>query len=168
MSLSYKLIKLVNAPFFGVAQEVESIKRAIVLLGRDEIRKWISLLALGDMSSTPVASMEIAILRAKMCELLAQKAGLPQDSYFTVGMFSALDILMEQPIKTILTNLPLSETVKMAILERQGTLGEALNCVLAIENAHWSEMSFVNLDQTQMAEVYRQAIRWTASALKQF
>lgn len=166
--LSYKLIKLVNAPFFGVAQEVDSIKRAIVLLGRDEIRKWVSLLALGETGNTPVASMEIAILRAKMCELLAEKAGLPQDGYFTVGMFSALDILMEQPIKSILANLPLSESVKAAILERQGMQGEALNCALAIENADWSEMNFANLSQNQMAEVYRQAIRWAVSVLKQF
>ena len=168
VSLSYKLLKLVNAPFFGVAREVDSIKRAIVLLGRDEIRKWISLLALGGMSDEPAALMEIAVLRAKICELLAQRAGLPKDSYFTVGMFSALDVLMKQPIKSILAQLPLSEAIKTAILERQGMMGEALTCALAIENAQWSEIDFGNLEHSELSEAYRQAIQWTDSVMGQF
>ncbi|MCP4455430.1 MAG: HDOD domain-containing protein, partial [Planctomycetes bacterium] len=151
VSLSYKLLKLVNAPFFGVRQEIDSIKRAVVLLGRDEIRKWISLLALGGMSDEPVALMEIAILRAKVCELLAQKAGLPTDSYFTVGMFSALDVLMKQPIKHILAKLPLSEAIKSAILNEEGMMGKALVCAKAIENVQWDQMAFAGLDQNEQS-----------------
>lgn len=168
VSLSYKLLKLVNSPFFGVASEVASIKRAIVLLGRDEIRRWVSLLALGGMSDEPAALMEIAVLRAKICELLAEKAGLPKDSYFTVGMFSALDVLMKQPIKHILAQLPLSKTIKAAILERQGIMGDALTCALAIENMQWSEIDFANLTHNDLSEVYRQAIQWTDSVVSQF
>jgi len=167
-SLSYKLIKLINASFFGVQNEVDSIKQAIVLLGRDEIRKWVSLLALGGMSDEPVAVMEIAILRAKMCELLAQKAKLQQDMYFTVGMFSALDILMKQPIKSILASLPLSGVIKAAILEKQGILGDALTCALAVENAQWADINFENLNHTDISDVYRQAIHWTENMLRRF
>ena len=168
VSLSYKLLKLVNAPFFGVAREVDSIKRAVVLLGRDEIRKWISLLALGGMSDEPAALMEIAVLRAKICELLAQRAGLPQDSYFTVGMFSALDLLMKQPIKSILAQLPLSDSIKSAILQRQGLMGQALNCAVAIENAQWSEIDFANLEHSELSEAYRLAIEWTDNVMGHF
>lgn len=168
VSLSYKLLKLVNAPFYGVPREVESIKRAIVLLGRDEIRKWTSLLALGGMSDEPVALMELAMLRAKICELLAQKANLPKDSYFTVGMFSALDVLMKQPIKSILTKLPLNEEINQAILEHQGTMGEALVCAMAIENTQWSEIGFMDLSHNDITDVYRNAVQWTDNVLQQF
>ncbi len=168
VSLSYKLLKLVNAPFFGVRQEIDSIKRAIVLLGRDEIRKWISLLALSGMSDEPVALMEIAILRARICELLAKKAGLPADSYFTVGMFSALDVLMKQPIKHILAQLPLSEAIKSAILDGEGMMGKALVCAKAIENAQWDKMGFADLDQNEQTEVYRQSLEWTGEIMRQF
>jgi len=168
VSLSYKLIKLVNASFFAVPHEVDSIQQAIVLLGRDEIRKWVSLLALGGMSNEPVAVMEIAILRAKICELLAQKAELQKESYFTTGMFSALDILMKQPIESILASLPLSEVIKAAILEREGMLGDALTCALAIENAQWSEIKFAGLDNEDILDVHRQAVQWTDNMLCQF
>jgi len=167
-SLSYKLIKLVNASFFGVPHEVDSIKQAIVLLGRDEIRKWVSLLALSGMSTAPGTIMEIAILRAKTCELLAQKVGLQQEIYFTVGMFSALDILMKQPIETILASLPLNDEIKAAILERQGTLGDALTCALAIENAQWSGINFENLSHADISDLSRQAIQWTEDTLSRF
>jgi EAL and modified HD-GYP domain-containing signal transduction protein len=163
---SYKLLKLVNAPFFGVAREVDSIKHAIVLLGRDEIRKWVSLLALGGLSDQPAALMEVAVLRAKICELLASKANLPRNSYFTVGMFSALDMLMQQPIDGILAKLPLSDAVKHAILEHEGPMGRALSCTLALENAEWSAVAFENLDQDDMLDAYREAIRWTDGVIK--
>lgn len=166
VALSYKLLKLINAPFFGVAREVDSIKHAIVLLGRDEIRKWVSLLALGGLSNEPAATMEIAILRAKICEILASRTNLPQDSYFTVGMFSALDMLMQQAIEVILSKLPLSESVKEAILHRAGPMGGALACALAVENADWAAMRFENLQRGEILQAYREAIQWTNSVIK--
>ncbi len=168
VSLSYKLLKLVNAPFFGVARKVDSVKQVIVLLGRDEIRKWVSLLALGGKSDEPAAAMELAVLRAKICELLAEKAGLPKDSYFTAGMFSALDVLMNQPIHSILAKLPLTEAVKTAILKRQGMLGKAISCAMAIEDGQWSEVAFANLDSESFVDVYHQSIEWTDSMIRQF
>jgi len=165
VSLSFKLLKLVNSPFFGVPQEVDSVKRAVVLLGRDEIRKLVSLLALSGSSDGPPAAIEIALQRARICELLAEKAGMSSESFFTVGMFSALDVLMEQPINAIIAKLPLSDVVKDAILERSGLLGEALSCALAIENARWSEMHFAGLDDQDLAAVSREAMQWTHSVV---
>lgn len=163
VSLSYQLLKLVNSPFFGIARKIDSIKQAVVLLGRDEIRKWVSLLALTGMSGEPEAIVEIAVLRAKLCELLAKKAGLPSESYFTVGMFSALDLLMKQPLKTVLDKLPLGKEVKAAILEHQGMLGAALSCALAFENTEWSKIYFANLSHDDISEIQREAIRWSES-----
>jgi EAL and modified HD-GYP domain-containing signal transduction protein len=168
VSLSYKLLKLVNSPFFGFVSKVDSIKRVIVVLGRNEIRRWVSLVALSGTNSESAALMEIAVLRAKICELLAEKAGLAKESYFTAGMFSALDILMKQPMKSILEKLPLSEAIKAAILERQGMMGNALTCALAIENAQWSEIHFENLGLNELSEIYHQAIQWTDSVMRQF
>jgi len=118
------------------------------------------------MSDEPAATMEIAVLRAKLCELLAVKAGLKTDSYFTVGMFSALDMLMHQPIESILAKLPLSDAIKDAILHHRGLPGSALACALAIENAEWSEIEFRTLDQEDMLEVYREAVQWTNKIIR--
>ena len=168
VSLSFKLLKLVNSPFFGVPKEVDSVKRAIVLLGRDEIRKLVSLLALSGSSDQPAAMIEIALLRAKTCELLGLRAGSSAESYFTVGMFSALDVIMEQPIGRIISKLPLSETIKKAIFHREGVMGDALSCALAIENGKWSAIRFADLDEGELSAVCREALQWTNGAMGHF
>jgi len=165
-SLSYKLIKLVNAPFFRVMREIDSIQQAIVLLGRKEISKWASLLMLSGLKGKPVALMEIALLRSKTCELLAERADLQTQNYFSVGMFSALDLLLKQPIKKILSHLPLTEEFKSAVVEHQGVLGEALSCALAFENGEWSDISFADLDNSELFEAYYQAIDWTDQVMR--
>jgi EAL and modified HD-GYP domain-containing signal transduction protein len=138
------------------------------LLGRDEIRTWVSLIALGGLTDEPVATMEVAILRAKMCELLASRAKLPRDGYFTVGMFSALDLLMQQPIESILAKLPLSDSVKDAIIRHEGPMGGALECALAVENADWSSMVFESLEHNELVAIYKGAIQWTESLIRTF
>lgn len=166
VSLSFKLMKLVNSPFFGVASEVDSVKRAIVLLGRDEIRKMVSLLALSGSDDQPRAMVEIALMRAKTCELLGQRLGAPGDSFFTVGMFSALDVLMEQPIRKIVAKLPLSEEIRHAILQREGVMGEALTCAMAMERAQWSDIHFSELDERDLFGVSVEALQWTNGVIR--
>lgn len=161
VSLSLRLLKLVNSPFFALRSEVDSVKRAVVLLGRDEIRKLVSLLALSSSGDQPKAMIEIALMRAKVCELLAAHLQIMPDGYFTVGMFSALDILMEQPIRKVISGLPLAEPIKAAILQYEGQMGEALACALAMEQARWGDIQFGSLSEEELQSVYREALHWT-------
>ncbi len=166
VSLSFKLMKLVNSPFFGVPKEVDSVKRAIVLLGRDEVRKMVSLLALSGVNDQPQGMVEIALMRAKTCELLGKRTGLAADGYFTVGMFSALDVLMEQPIRAIITKLPLSEEITAAILKREGIMGASLSCALAMEKAQWANIRFMDLDERDLYSISVEAMHWTNGVIQ--
>jgi len=168
VALSYKLLKLINSPYFSVGRTVNSVRQAIVILGRNEIRRWISLLALSNMSDEPVAMIEIALLRARLCEMLAVRANLPNDSYFTVGMFSALDMLMKSPIVHILAKLPLSDEVKAAILQHEGMHGEALSCALAVEKAEWNNFKFQRLNRKAIVGAFQDAVQWTNQVINSF
>jgi EAL and modified HD-GYP domain-containing signal transduction protein len=81
-------------------------------------------------------------------------------------MFSALDMLMQQPIEHILGQLPLSDAVKDAILLHEGPMGRALSCALAVENAEWSAIAFENLDQDDVLDASKEAIQWADSLIK--
>lgn len=166
VSLSFKLMKLVNSPFFGVPKKVDSVKRAIVLLGRDEVRKMVSLLALSGVNDQPQGMVEIALMRAKTCELLGKRTGVATDGYFTVGMFSALDVLMEQPIRAIISKLPLSEEIAAAILDREGIMGASLSCALAMEKAQWANVRFMELDERDMYAISVEAMQWTNGVIQ--
>ena len=167
LSLSYKLLKLINSAFFNLPSNVESIQRAIVILGRKKITSWVSMLALSSMNDQPVEMVKIAMVRAKTCELLANKLGLEdEEQYFTTGMFSALDILMQRPIYTLLTPLPLTDAIKLAILHRKGRLGLALKCCQLLETSDASRLAIKGMTKAELSNLYLEADNWANEVTK--
>ena len=161
LTLSYKLLKLINSAFFNLPTNVESMKRAIVLLGRKKITTWASMLALSSMNDQPAALINIAMVRAKTCELIALKLGLEnEDQYFTTGMFSALDLLMQRPLDSLITPLPLSDEVKQAILHHKGRLGIALKCSQLLETSAAPKFSIKGMSKAELSALYLEADRW--------
>ena len=158
VSLSYKILRLINSAFFNRATDIESIHHAIVMLGRKQLCTWASMMALTELSDKPREQIRIAMIRARYCERLAETAQLDaSDSFFTVGMFSALDLI---------TPLPLSDSLIAALLNREGATGEALNCSLAQETGDWVNIRFADLPAATLSDIYLDAIRWTDDILK--
>ena len=166
VSLSYRILKLMNSAFFSRASKIESIHHAIVMLGRKQLCTWASMMALTGMDDKPRGQVEIAMIRAKTCELLANKAKLePLDSYFTVGMFSALDLLMDRSLEELITPLPLADNITAALLNRETKLGEALNCALAQESSDWINIRFADLSSNDLSDANIEAINWANEVL---
>ena len=162
VAVSYKILKLINSAFFSTQSKIESIRQAIVMLGRNQLRSWASMLALSNLEDRPSEMMHLAMTRAKMCELLAEKAHLPsQETYFTIGLFSALDILMERELVEVIKPLPLSEDVVAALLHKKGILGEALKCVLAYEVSDFENAHFQNLSINDLFVANVEAVSWS-------
>ena len=166
VSISYRILKLINSSFFSFSHEVDSVKQAIVILGRNQLSSWASMIALSKMDDRPSEMIHLAMIRGKMCEMLAEKSDLkPLESFFTVGLFSALDILMERDIKTIIAPLPLSDEVENALLKHEGILGEALKCALAYEVADFENISFQDLIQDDFFIANVEAVSWANMAM---
>jgi len=166
VSISYKILKLINSSFFSFSREVESIKQAIVILGRKQLSSWASMIALSKLDDRPSEMIHLAMTRGKMCEMLAEKSDLkPLESFFTVGLFSALDILMERDIESIIAPLPLNDEVENALLKHEGVLGEALKCTLAYEIADFENVSFQNLIEDDFFIANVEAVSWANMAM---
>lgn len=161
VSMSYKILKLINSSFFSFRREIESIRQAIVLLGRKQLSSWASMIALSQLDDRPSEMIRLAMTRAKMCEMLAERAGLNGiESYFTAGLFSALDILMERDISDVIKPLPLSEEIVTALLKRQGPIGEALQCAIAYELAEIETAQFNQLSADDIYVANVEAVSW--------
>ncbi|MCW8956562.1 MAG: HDOD domain-containing protein [Gammaproteobacteria bacterium] len=161
VSMSYKILKLINSAFFNFPRKVESIRQAIVILGRRQLRSWASMLAMSNLDDRPTEMIHMAMARAKMCELLAETAGLkPLETYFTVGLFSALDILMEKALEEVIEPLPLGEDLIAALLNREGVLGEALSCTLAYETSDFEHAKFRHLETNDVFVANVEAVSW--------
>jgi len=166
VALSYKILQLMNSAFFSRSTKIESIQHAIVMLGRRQLCTWASMMALTGMDDKPLEQVRISMIRARNCELLAEKAGLDQtDSFFTVGMFSSLDLLMNRSLEELITPLPLANNVTAALLNREGELGEALNCTLSQEQEDWVNIRFASLSQQTLSDIFIEAINWAEDVL---
>lgn len=161
VALSYKLLRYINSAFFALPKKVDSIRQAIVYLGTRAIRTWVSLLVVAGLDNKPAALVTQAMQRARMCELLAQRAQRRQpDIYFTVGLFSLLEALIDTPLETTLDTLPFTDDIRAALLRQEGPYGEALACTLAYEHGRFDQAHFDRLGPAEMTDVYLAAMHW--------
>ncbi len=161
VTTSYKLLKMINSAAFNLPRKVESIQHGVLLLGRRKLSSWASMLALSTLNDRPSEILRTAMTRAKMCELLAEKLGIkPVESFFTVGMFSALDLIMQRPLPKLLEPLPLSPDIVSALLYHKGQLGDALTCVMAYEVADWPNVQFGRLSTQEILVANIEAVTW--------
>ena len=114
----------------------------------------------------PHELLVIAIIRARMCEELGTNIDKSmKDIYFTAGLFSVIDALMDSSMQDIVAQLPLSIELKDALLEQKGIIGEALKCCIAIERADWNKVEFSNLEQKTIQKAYFEAVIWSNQAM---
>ncbi|MEH6579444.1 MAG: HDOD domain-containing protein [Amphritea sp.] len=119
--LSFKILRVINSAAYNLANKIDSLQQAIVMLGLEQIRIWTMIIMLSDQEGKPEEWSRSLIARARICELLAElcKEAKPETA-FMVGMVSQLDVLLEVNIERILEEIPLEEEVKQAILKKTG------------------------------------------------
>lgn len=161
--LSYRLLRYINSAYFNLPQKIDSIHRAVVTIGMGHVKSWASLIALSKIDDKPHELLMTALVRARMCESLARAANLPQpESFFIVGLFSVLDAIMDQPMDAVLDLLPLTSSIRDALVAKSGPMGAALSCALAYEYGVWEKVEFGKLDESQIVESYWEAIDWSS------
>lgn len=168
VAFSYRILRYVNSAAFALPRTIESIQQAVIILGLKNIKSWTTLLAMSQVDNKPAELVITAMVRAKMTEELAraQKADRP-DSFFTVGLFSALDALMDNTMEEILTQLPLADHISDALLHHKGIHGEVLSCVLAYERGQWDQIQPTRLNRSQIRDCYLTAVQWAAGIRQQ-
>ncbi len=161
VALSYKLLRHINTAAYGLRRRIESVRETLVYLGLDTVRNLACLFLLASVDDKPHDLLMTSMLRGKMCALLA--AGVDEVEMhraFTVGLFSALDALMDCPMTLVLEKLPLAEDIRNALLDRKGGLGEVLATTLAYERGDWESVSCSGLSRGQIKAAFLGAVEW--------
>lgn len=167
VSLTYRLLRFINSAAFALSKEVESVHRALILIGTNTIKKWVNLLLLARIDDKPRELMRTALIRGRMCELLADLHNHPRDrdQYFTCGLFSVLDALMDRPMADLLAELPLNSEVKEALLENLGEAGMVLTEVLNYEKGAWQALMQSGIPAKDFRNCYLQAVMWADESM---
>jgi EAL and modified HD-GYP domain-containing signal transduction protein len=172
VSLSYKLLRYINSPFFGIRRVVSSTREALSLLGDREVRRWASLLALASAGGDkPAALVQEAATRARFCETLAGPAGKKgeADSLFLVGLLSLMDAFLDRPLADVLAELSLPDCVRDSLVSDGGPLRPVLDCALSYMEGDWDAVARLapaaGVTPEEIPPLYRDALSWTRQAL---
>jgi EAL and modified HD-GYP domain-containing signal transduction protein len=144
--LGFNLMRLINSAGFGLTQEVNSFRHAVMLIGMKRLMRWTALLLTASRSSEAAAVVgTTAVVRGRMMELLGADTLSAEDreSAFVVGLFSLLDDMLGVPMADALQLLTLPTAITLAIQNETGVLGRMLALTKAAES--YDDASFASL-----------------------
>lgn len=166
ISLSFKLLKLINSANYSFKSEIKSMKQALALLGEKEVKKWLNLVVLKTIGEDkPEIIIINSIIRAKFAELIADKIPVKTNSYnaYLIGMLSRVDLLLDKPLEEILQELLLPIEVKDALNGiNDNRYRKLLNLITEYEKGQWDNVSEIskelNLNENFLPDAYYKAI----------
>ena len=163
VSLSVRTLRYVNSPLCGMRAEVASIRHAVTMMGREPIRNWATLLAIGGMDDKPEQILKMVLTRARFCQLVAQRESLDDDGmYFTIGLLSMIDVLLDTGLEEALDMVFVNQSIRDQLLTGSGNGGQMLRSAAALERPQ-SELSD---DLAELGPLYQQATSWSESTFQ--
>jgi c-di-GMP phosphodiesterase len=164
--LALKLVKLANSAFFGGRHRVGSVRQALMALGSVAVRRWATLLVLAGATDRPTHLLELGLLRARLCELVAARTpDAEAERAFTAGLFSVVDSLLGVKMPTLLAELPFDERTARALDEHAGPEGRVLAGVLAYECGDFDGCARHGVSLVDIARAFAEALDWTDGAV---
>lgn len=147
--LTYKLLLLVNSVSFSGLQKIQTVRHAISMLGRSQIKRWVQLALFATDSSHTLDNplVEMAAVRGSLMEQMA--AACPRlrgakeapEQAFMTGILSLLEAIYDIPTQQIADELNLSDEVQQALVSRDGIYGSLLDLVEALEQVDFVKVS---------------------------
>lgn len=134
----YRLLTHVNSAGMGFPREIKSFRQAVTILGLHQLYRWLAmLLVTADPGEGGSVTGRNAIIRGRFLELVGKAHFRREraDDLFVVGAFSLLDVLLGEPMETLLEELSISDTMRAALLRQEGPYAPLLRLAESIEQA---------------------------------
>jgi EAL and modified HD-GYP domain-containing signal transduction protein len=135
--LSYKLVSMANSAAYGLSVEVSSIRHAIDILGRQKLKRWLSLLLLhSGGTDTPQVLLQMAFIRATFLESMGRhlKFEGAQEDLFLCGAFSLLDKILGISLTELLGRISISDAITDALVGDEGGLAPLMALMRGLES----------------------------------
>lgn len=167
ISITYKLLKMINSSAFCIKTQITSMKLAINMLGQEEIVKWLYLLVIRGIGlDNPEELVTLSLERAKFCEqiaILSNNKQISFDAYLT-GMLSTMDAILNLPMEKILDELLIGENIRLALTKGSNILGSIYMLVKDYENGNWDRvitLSYeLNINKGDIGSTYLNVLNW--------
>jgi EAL and modified HD-GYP domain-containing signal transduction protein len=165
--ISYQLVTYVNSAAMGFPREIKSFRQVITFLGYHQLYRWLTiLLVTADLCAGRSATSMNAIVRGRFMELLGKvHFSKPQaDDLFVVGVFSLLDVLFGEPMEKLLQPLNIADSMRDALVKRDGPYMPLLLLAEAIEKADEARIDTIHralcISIETVYDSYTEALAW--------
>lgn len=173
VSLSYKLLKLINSPYFGLRRKIKSIDEAVAIIGENNLKCWLNTIIIQDLGKgSSLELLKNSLIRAKFAELLSLNTNLKDRSFDTymMGMISMIDCLLNRPLDELLQDLFISNDIKEALLEKEkNSFYYLYKLICSYEKGKWDEVVLLSrrldIDTKDILNLYGQSIEWAISTI---
>lgn len=166
--LSYRILRLVNSAYYGLRYRLSSIKHALAVLGIENIKKYVTLLTIEQMTDDrPDELCRMSLIRGHFLESLAPLVGMrkAKNDLFLLGLFSLMDIMTGVSMQEVVELTQLSENIAVPLLTGKGKKADMLNLIISYEQGsfdHTGEMAMkYGLSLQVILELYLDAVEWS-------
>ena len=164
------MLRYLSLAGVGQGRRPQSIQEAVLLLGSNELHRWLCML-LADSGSSPIARAlhETALARGRLLELMALARREPApESLFVLGAFSLLDALLDVPLEAALALAPLPEPLIDALIAESGPWRPYLDVALALEACDPQRLdeacARLQLERDAVVAMNDEARQWSTAA----
>ncbi|KEA63352.1 putative signal transduction protein [Marinobacterium lacunae] len=165
-ALTFKILKVVNSAAFNLRREITSLSHAIAMLGMEQVRRWVMLFLANSNGDKPDDLTRNMLQRGRMCELIAEMSGREEPiNHFIVGLLSQLDVMMDMDMAELMSQVPLHQEIKAALISRAGSYGEVLQEVEHYERGEFEHLRKM-LDKHTYEVAYRHSLSWATQVMQ--
>lgn len=135
--LAYRFMLYANSAALGARNPINSLRRALVMLGYGTLKEWLGTQLIHASHEKDLQPIRLAmVMRAELTSHLLD-AGVSQElrsEVYLCGLFSRLHEVLDEPLETTLTRLPLSERIPQAAVQGEGPYAPSLQLAQALES----------------------------------
>jgi EAL and modified HD-GYP domain-containing signal transduction protein len=170
-SLTYRLLRMVNSPFYAMRKVVSSIEGALVLIGDEMFRRVATLAIACELNGRlPSELVQMAFIRARFCELAAPLLRQDTTEQYLVGILSLFPAMLGVPMSAIANAMPFRAEVRRALLGEANAVRTALEWLELYEQGMWNECERVALiagfSDTTLPQIYTDSLLWAEATLR--
>lgn len=166
VSVTFKLLKFINSAYFNRPNSLDTLKDAITFLGTDELKKFISIIAISDLCEhKPNELVRQSVIRARMCERFSTitDTRFSPEELFLLGLFSLIEAVLDRPMGDILENMCFSGKMRGALMGEDTDFNRIMDLVVCFEKGEWAHRKLSLIRGTrfekQMLNIYFDSVR---------
>lgn len=164
-SLIVRLLRLSNLRCKSSNKEISSISQAVIYLGEETIKQFVTVLSLGELGENKSSELlTVGLIRAKFFESLLTNNTKLREMGYLLGVVSIFNALINVDTAFVVKELSLDNSLKEALEAQSGVLGNYYSLCLKIEKSDFSGLKkcleTLKLEESFVMNCYAQALSY--------